>query len=237
MTVTEIKRVLKHAYALSESEKETQFVVKYEKRALKLSDILKLELRYMGLKSLLAGAALIAVLLIASKTGNEDTVWVFSSFIPVCALIPMELLSRSERFGMDELEAASRFSLRFIRIVRMLILGVFSMAVLLTAGVLLHKAVAASFAEQMVLVVFPYLISAYGALLVTRKRHGKDSIFGVLSVCVFSGLLPFVIRPISQWRQLPERAILLTIALLLTAIVRECMLYVKESEDLSWSYC
>ena len=237
MTDKEIKGLLKNAYMLSETETEKIFVRKYEQRSLKLSEIIKTEFQYMGAKGFLAGVVLIVVLLIAAQAGDTDRVWIISSFIPVCALIPMLLLSKSERFGMDELEAASRFSLRFIRIVRMFILGVFSMALLLTVGIILRITIAASFSEQMILVVFPYLISAYGAMLVTRKWHGKENVFGVLAVCAFAGLLPYVIRPIKLSGQLTDGFFLLMIALLLVAFIRECMLYVKESEDLSWNLC
>ena len=53
MTDKEIKNMLKKAYVVSETEKEKQFIRKYEERALQLSSIIKMELRYMGLKSIL----------------------------------------------------------------------------------------------------------------------------------------------------------------------------------------
>lgn len=231
----EIKEMLKNAYVSSETEKERLFVRKHEQRYLKLSEIIKSEFRYMGLKSFLAGAVLTVLLLIAAQSGDPDMVWIFASLIPVCAMIPVLLLSRSERFGMDELEAASRFSLRFIRIVRMFILGIFSVVMILAAGIILQATETASFTEQMMLVAVPYLISAYGAMLVTRKWRGKENVFGVLAVCAFAGFLPFVIRPVKMSGQLPEGVFFLMIAMLLAAVIRECMLYVKESENLSWN--
>lgn len=237
MTDKEVKKILKTAYVSPETEKEKRFVRKNEKRALQLSCIIKVEFRYMGVRSLLAGVILTALLLAAAKAEDMDMVWTFASFIPMCALIPMALLSRSERYGMDELEATSRFSLRFVRIVRMFILGLFSLTLLLAAGIVLRVTGIVSAMEQIALVVFPYLVSAYGSMLVTRKWQGKENIFGVLAVCTFSGLLPFVIRPVILSRQLPNGTFLPVIALLLGVIVRECALYVKESENLSWNLC
>lgn len=237
MTDKEIKEMLKNAYVLSDTEKEKVFVRKYEQRSLRLSEIIKLEFRYMGVKSFLAGAVLTVLLLIAAQKGDIDMLWTLTSFIPMCALIPMLLLSRSERFGMNELEAASRFSLRFIRIVRMFILNIFSIAVLLAAGAILHVTADASFTEQIILVVCPYFVSAFGAMLVTRKWHGKENVFGVLAICASAGLLPFVIRPIILVRQLPDGLFLLMTVLLFLEFARECTLYVKESEDLSWNLC
>ena len=100
MTDKEIKIMLKKAYVVSETEKEKQFIRKYEERALQLSSIIKMELRYMGLKSILTGIVPVALLLMAAGTEDTDMVWVIASFVPACVLTPMVLLSRSERFGM-----------------------------------------------------------------------------------------------------------------------------------------
>ena len=235
MTDKEIKMKLKNAYVVSETEKEKQFVRKYEERSLQLSSIIKMELRYMGLKSILTGIVPVALLLMAAGTEDTDMVWVIASFVPACVLTPMVLLSRSERFGMEELEAASRFSLRFIRIVRMFILGIFSLVLLFSVGIILRITATASVMDHMMLVVFPYLVSAYGAMLVTRKWHGKENIFGVLAVCVFGGLLPYAERAIRLSGQSANNIILLLIAMILGAMFRECKLYVKESENLSWN--
>lgn len=237
MTDKTIKEMLKNAYAISETEKGKVFVRKFEQRSLNLSEIIKLEFRYMGVKSFLAGVVLTVLLLIAAQMGDIDMMWTFTAFIPMCALIPMLLISRSERFGMNELEAASRFSLRFIRVIRMCILGIFSMAILLTADIILRATAIATFSEQMIFLVFPYFISTYGAMLVTRKWHGKENVFGVLAVCASAGLLPFVIKPVMLPGEIPDGFFLLALTLLLVALTRECMLYVKESEDLSWNLC
>ena len=224
MTDKEIKMMLKNAYVVPETEKEKKFVRKYEERSLQLSSIIKMEFKYMGLKSILTAG-----------TEDTDMVWVIASFVPACVLTPMVLLSRSERFGMEELEAASRFSLRFIRIVRMFILGIFSLVLLFSVGIILRITATASVMDHMMLVVFPYLVSAYGAMLVTRKWHGKENIFGVLAVCVFGGLLPYAERAIRLSGQSANNIILLLIAMTLGAMFRESKLYVKESENLSWN--
>lgn len=237
MTNKEVKMMLKNAYVLPTTQKEKRFIQRNEQRSLQLADIIKVEFRYIGVKSILTGIILTVLLLIAAQSEDTEAVWIIASFIPLSALLPMALLSRSERCGMDELEAASRFSLRFIRIVRMFILGLFSIVLLFVIGIVLRLTRTATTMEHVTLVVFPYLLSVYGAMLITRKWHGKENIFGVLAVCAFAGLLPFVIRPIKLSWQLPDGVILLVIALLLGAMVRECLLYVKESEDLSWNLC
>ena len=235
MNDKELRMLLKDSYVLPETEKRKLFIRKYEKRSPQLFSIIKMEFRYMGLKSILTGAVLIALMLIATRTADTDIVWSISSFVPACALIPMILLSRSERYGMEELEAVSRFSLRFIRIVRLFILGIFSMVLLLSLGIILWVTKIASVMDNMVLIVLPYLVSTYGAMLITRKWHGKENIFGVLAVCSFCGLLPNVIKTFQQSTQSSNFIFLMLLAILLGAVIRECILYVKESENLSWN--
>lgn len=235
MTDKELKSMLKNAYDLPSTDREKSFIRKHEKRSLRIIEILITELRYMGIRSIPAGFLLFVILSVIVRTDNIDVVWTLSSFVPVCALIPMTFLSRSERFGMEELEAATRFSLRFVRIVRMFIMGIFSMILLLGIGIVMHITSGITCMEHIIFVVFPYLASAYGSMAVTRTWHNKDNIFGVLAVCMFGGLLPSVIKTMKLSAQLPDGIFLLMVFLLLGAMFRECMLYLKESENLSWN--
>lgn len=235
MTDKELKHMLKNAYDLPSTDREKSFIRKHEKRSLRIIEILITELRYMGIRSVPAGLMLFALLFVIARTDNIDVVWMLSSFVPVCALIPMTFLSRSERFGMEELEAATRFSLRFVRIVRMFIMGIFSTILLLIIGIALYVTSGISGTEHVVFVVFPYLASAYGSMVVTRKWHSKENIFGVLAVCMFGGLLPSVIKAMELAAQLSDGVFILMIFLLLGAMFRECVLYLKESENLSWN--
>ena len=59
--------------------------------------------------------------------------------------------------------------------------------------------------------------------------------FGILAVCVFGGFLPYAERAIRLSGQSVNIVILLLIAMILGAMFRECTLYVKESENLSWN--
>lgn len=237
MTDREIKKMLKHAYAWPETDKEKAFIRKYEKRSLQLISIIKIECRYMGIQSIYAGLVLCALLFLLARNQDMDMVWTLSSLIPIGALIPMVLLSRSERFGMSELEAASRFSLRYIRIVRMFIMGIFSTLLLLAVSLILQEASLGKPVDCLAFVAVPYLISTYGAMVVTRKWHSKDNIFGVLAVCLFSGLIPFATKMARLSGQLTDVVLILLSAVLLAAIIREARLYVKESENLSWNLC
>ena len=79
--------------------------------------------------------------------------------------------------------------------------------------------------------------------IILRERYSRipvyrdsiDNIFGILAVCVFGGFLPYAERAIRLSGQSVNIVILLLIAMILGAMFRECTLYVKESENLSWN--
>ncbi len=237
MTDKEIKKMIKNAYVLEATESETRFVKTHTKRSLQIVDVLKLELRYMGLQSILAGFALCLICLFMVKIENLETMWAFSSMIPFGVMIPMILLSRSERCGMDEMEATCRFSLRFVRLVRMCIIGVFTLVLFMGVGIIMRTRLAITFIDYIVCVITPYLVSDFGAMLVARRWHNKENIYGIFVVCIVSSLIPFVIKLFRQSGFLSDVAIVVITAILLIAVVRESIKYVKESENLSWNLC
>lgn len=233
MTDRELKAMLRQAYSSPETDQEKRFLRMYQKRSLHLGAILKMELRYMGFWSFLTGIVLCLLLLAAVKSGEMDTVWTISAFLPAGAFVPMVLLQRSERFGMQELEAASRFSLRFVRLVRMLILGLASMVLLLAVSLILKRNLDIGGMELLLIAFVPYLSSVLGGLMITRVWHRQESLLGLGAVCTLCGLLPQLIR---EWN-LPDGMYLMLFIVLTLALVRESTLFVKESENVIWNLC
>lgn len=237
MTDKEIKRMISNAYMLPETDKGRSFVRNHEKRSLRIMDILKVEFRYMGIPSVFSSLFLWVLFLIVSRTRDMDVIWIVSALIPLCAIVPMILLSGSERYGMDELEASSRFSLRYVRLVRMLIIGLFTIGVFGGIGIIMKTISFISCIDYMIFVVIPYLLSDFGAMLVARKWYGKENIFGIIAVCVLGSLIPYGIRMIRNAGRLPDVILVSLTVFLLVAVIGECVLYVKESENISWNLC
>lgn len=233
MTDKELKNMIKNAYALPTTESEKRFVRSYEKRYLQIKDVLKSEFKYMGFKSILSGVILCLIFITVMKMDNSDKMWVISAMIPFCAVIPMVLISRSERYGMDEIEASCRFSLRFLRFVRMFIIGIFTIGLLLSIGIIMKVLSAFTIIEYIACVLTPYLISDLGAMIVTRRWHGNENVYGIFAVCIASSLVPFIVKML----RLHDTAIVAIAAVIFIAVIRECVKYVKESENISWNLC
>lgn len=237
MTDRDIKKMLSKAYASKETNKENKFIHKYEKRSRRIWDVFKIEIRYMGIQSVLVGMLLCLLFVLVAHMDDINLMWTVSSLIPIGAAVPLFLLSRSERYGMDELEAASRFSLRFVRFVRLFIIGIVTLILFVATGVILKSISVATNIDYMIIVVIPYLITDFGAMLITRKWHSKGNVLGIAAVCMLGCIIPFIIKEIRMTNHLPDITYGIITVILLVAVCRECILYVKESENLSWNLC
>lgn len=237
MTDRQLKHALKSAYQIQPSEQGRAFLRRYEKRSLQMHAVIKTELRYMGMKSLLAGVFLCAILFCVARQGDIRVQWTASSVLPLFALVLSAIVGKSERYGMEELEASSRFSLRFVRLIRMLIVGVLSCAVIFILAGILRKLSGFGSMMTVCFVGFPYLLNVWGSLLITRKWHAKDNIYGCVGMTICSCLLPFFAKFTELWSYIDMRMIYPAMFLLLMLTIRESILYVKEGGDLTWNLC
>lgn len=237
MTNKELKRLIKTAYCLSETDRENKFIKEREKRTCRFSGIIGNEFRYMGVKSFFAGILLCILFLVISKSGDEYMMWIASSITPICSVIPMSFIFHSEKYGMSELEASSRFSFRFIRLSRMLILGIFSGGITLCAGIFFKSLWVAGTLDVVMYMLFPYFASVRGGLLIARKYRGKNSIIGVAAVCAATGFLPAIIRELRHVNFVCDYMYVVMAAVLLCGIVNECIKYINERSEVSWNLC
>ena len=235
MTDKELKHMLKNAYELPESGGSQRFIKEHEKRSRQLSDVIKNEFYYMGIKSILAGFILCGLFMAVALNGEENMMWITSSMLPVCSLIPLIPILRSGKYGMCELEAASRFSLKFIQLIRMFILGIFSSVVILGGSVLLRKIWICGMLDIVIYMLLPYFVSIWGSLFIARKWHGKESAIGVPFICIATGFLPTTIRELRNVHITPDYMYVILTVIIMVASVKECIEFINERSDLSWN--
>lgn len=235
MTDKELKRMLKNAYILPESDNSQRFIKEHKKRSRQLLDVIKNEFHYMGIKSILAGLILCGLFEAIAVKGDENIMWIMSSMLPICSLIPMIQILRSGKCGMCELEAASRFSMKFIRLIRMFILGIFSSVVILGGSVFLRKIWICGMLDIVIYMLFPYFVSIWGSLFIARKWHGKESELGVPLMCIATGFLPTIIRELRNVHITPDYMYVILMIIIMVATVKECIKFINERSDLSWN--
>lgn len=237
MTDRELKEMLSRAYTVPETARSRQFLIKYEKRSLQWKEVLMIEFSHMGLQSILKGILVCALLFGLCRVSDKQVIGIVSLFIPFFPFVPMLQLGHSERFRMAELEAASRFSLKFVRLVRMLFLSVFSSVIVIACGFILGNIYSMPLTDILISILLPYLGSLWGGIVFTRKRHGKDCVPGIAAICAVSGLIAFCFRNLQNVLLLSEYFYILLCAGLLVMIVKESVTYLKESENVLWNLC
>lgn len=235
MTDKAMKDLLKNAYKISETDREKVFLKKYEKRSMHIFDVFRLEFKYMSVRSMVSGMMLVLFFALISFSKNPELIWYISGLLPVAGLILISGLGKSERYGMQELEAASRFSLRFIKAVRMFIMGCATLFIVIATSIVMQEKTGFNFITILGLIGTPYMLNAWGNLIVTRRWHEKENIYGCLLVALVTCMLPALMEKAISY-ELIQPFILIILLLVVSALtVRESLLYIKEREDLSWN--
>lgn len=235
MTDKAMKDLLKNAYKISETDREKVFLKKYEKRSMHIFDVFRLEFKYMSVRSMVSGMMLVLFFALISFSKNPELIWYISGLLPVAGLILISGLGKSERYGMQELEAASRFSLRFIKAVRMFIMGCATLFIVIATSIVMQEKTDFNFITILGLIGTPYMLNAWGNLIVTRRWHEKENIYGCLLVALVTCMLPALMEKAISY-ELIQPFILIILLLVVSALtVRESLLYIKEREDLSWN--
>lgn len=237
MTNKKIIEELNGLYDSEPSEKGRQFVRSHEQRSLQLTEIVLLELKYIGLPGVFSGIVLLILMFAAVCSSNIYFMWVFSAVLPVAGLFPIIALGRSERCGMGEMEAASRFSLHFVRMTRIMILGCFSLAVIIASSVILGSRLETGILTTLFCIAVPYLLNACGCMFVLRKWHAAENIFGCIGTGLATALIPLIAERTAMLQTISTGVLGATVVFLFAITIKESISYIKESENPSWNLC
>ena len=235
MTERELKKQLKNVYSFEESNSGKAFVRKHEQRGMHLGEIMLLETKYLGLRSAGCGLALCLMLFLIAKTGSVHSMWVLSSILPICVLACITAIDKSERYGMGEFEATSRFSLRMIIATRMMILGIFSLVIIVLGTVVIKSVFDIGLLQVLNCICLPYLLNIMGCLIVIRRWHARENIYGCCGVTFATCIIPYLVERSEYISSVSQGWIGAVMVLVLIVTIVECILYFRESESLSWN--
>lgn len=111
-----------------------------------------------------------------------DMLWGISAFTPLLALTVLSESGRSGNYGMEELEMATRFSLRSVILGRLGILGTGN-------GILLCLLLPIGIWNSMispiragVYIVTPFLLTAFSGLWIVRKFKGREAVYFCMGI-------------------------------------------------------
>lgn len=133
--------------------------------------------------------AVSAVLFLAAFAGacilKKDILWSLSAVMPVLALALVTESGRSERYGMAELEQASRFPLKSVTLARLGIVGLENLILfcLLIPLVLINSGF--GLIQTGVCLTLPYLLTSYLGAWALRKLRGREGDFVCAGIALF----------------------------------------------------
>lgn len=239
MKNSELKCLIKNAYDVKPSRKKNVFIGKYRKRELNYGKMLLIQFRYMGPQMTVAIGLALAILIVSVADRNKDFANIFAAFMPAAALIALTGLGKSEKYKMSEIEAASRFSLRMVEILRLTVIGIAGAVIVLAASWAIKLLTGSELPRSFALAGTPYLITTFLCMLIIRKWHSEKNIYGCIAAAAVVCLL--VLGGMTMLESCPEEIcrwiilILFEISFVLT--VCEANKYVIESEEIQWNLC
>lgn len=157
---------------------------------------------------------LISAVVLLSGTGvcvipetDERLVWLVSALIPMLAVQTAAEISRSDLFGMSEMEAACRFDLTNLASARMLILGVCNFVVIFAAAAFLGFFSSLGIAKSILYILTPYVLAAGISLAILRKAKGSDGVYLSTAAALAIGLFGAEILGRNHYHHFEQRTL------------------------------
>ena len=190
-----------------------------------------------------ASAALFLAALYLACLLPADDVWLLSALLPFLALTAVAESARSGVYEMEELEMASRFSLKNIVLARMELLGLFHGIAFLILIPLAARGVpeaalpAEALLQSAACLLIPYLSACAFGLWITRKLRGKEGLYACLGESVLTAAAPFSwhTSPVSPAYCGGTGPLLFLLTGLTALTVLEYRKNLKETEELTWN--
>lgn len=142
-------------------------------RRINICHMLAIQARYIPKWVWLSSVPLFLCAWYVSRFGQDFAAVRLMALVPFLVMVSLTESMRSVVHGMQELELAAQFSLCSIVLARMGILG--------SANLLLLFLISVQFGENIqkstVFLLVPYLLTAFGNLVIVRKVSGKEGTF------------------------------------------------------------
>lgn len=224
------KEQLKLAFSPPESPNKGTFLQDLPSRRPRLAAVLRGQAAYIRPHSWLVSVAVFFAMIYLGCTGGQEGLSWCAALTPFLTVALTAELARSQTHGMIELEMATRFSLRTVLLARMVILGLWDLALL----VVLTLALAQSAGTLLVglHLAVPYLASALLGLQAVRRLSGTGGFLGALgAACLVGGCIWMLELRLS----LPNVVWGLIGTVLALWLAKECSGILKKSEEYTWN--
>lgn len=226
------REALRRAFAAPPPEGKPAFLDSLPRRQVGRLAFVALQARYIRKWVWFLFAAVLAVGLLAGRWAQQELLWWLSALTPFLATALTAELGRSAHYGMEELEMATRFSLRSVLLGRMAVLGLCGLTALGLLLALLPNT--AGLLRTGLHLLTPYLLSALLGLEIVRRFRGTEGFYGTLAAGVAVSALALLAQ-LSQWGEPPLGWWLAAAAVLAVRSVWDCRKLLSQSEEHRWN--
>lgn len=228
-----LKKQMSVYFEAPKPERKQAFIRRMGVPRIDIARLVMMQARYISKWVWISSVLLCAVAYGVTTFMEEKYVSAVIALIPFLVMFSITESMCSYRYGMEELEASARFSLKSIVMARMIMLGIGNLVVLGVMAMLLGSRV-----EMHILhVLTTYFLTAGGGLYIVRNIRGNESTFFCLLLAMgVSALrlwLPWQFSEIMSSQFAPIWALVCIVSVLLT--VRESYRTIRMTEDFAWN--
>lgn len=234
------KRALLDAFAAPEPIDKKRFLKTIPRQQISCMEFMLQQVHYIKKRIWLLSVIIFGMVLLGvcfTDFLEQDVLWVISSMMPFLALTIVTEHIRSAVYGMEELEMASRFSLKSVVLARMAIIGIFHFLVLCLLIPFGYYNSTYTLLQTGVYMIVPYLLTTLLGLTVVRKNHGKESAYLCMGIAVIvSGSYIILLNTCTFFFRGEYLGGWITaLAVLLGAVIMEGYKIIKQTEEPIWS--
>lgn len=234
------KRALQDAFAAPEPVDKKRFLKSIPSQQISHVEFMLQQIRYIRKRILLISGVIFGIVLLSiyfTEFIEKDVLWVISAMMPFLALTIVTEQERSVVYGMEELEMASRFSLKSVVFARMGIIGMFHFLVVCLLIPFSFYNSTYTFLQTGVYMIVPYLLTTLLGLMVVRKMRGKESVYLCMGIAVaVSGAYIILSNHCIFWfkGEYLWGWIIVLVVLVWAVVTEECKI-MKQTEESIWN--
>lgn len=234
MKTNQIKQELLCYYQAPKPEKKQEFLRRFSEPGMTSWQFMRIQAGYI--KKWIWGISIVLLILVLPCCSffHKDILNVMASFAPFIAMSLLAEGSRSYVYGMEELELATRFSLKSILLARMGILAVFHLLLLSVMVLFSVGSGAGQYFLVGIRILLPYFTSISIGLPLIRRFHGRESGYLCVAIAIMVSVLSWYLQELLVWQGKIQLLLVFGMLLILEIIFGavESTKLLKQSEEL-----
>lgn len=231
-----IKQELKRVYDVPQPVKKKEFLKQFDIPHISMGKFMWEQLWYVKMWVWLLTGCIFILAIWLSKYMEKEQVWMIYALIPFLALTILTENAKSNAYGMDELEYATRFSIKNLLLARMGVLTILHGAVFLVIMVCLKKILLPMMSNVFYILV-PYFFTVCLGFYFLRKFRGRESTYISIGISVFVSSFISISRQVVPFIYNLEMVKWWVAAFIFIFVftIKEAVLFYKKTEELSWN--